>query len=344
MSGNNNVDISLLSLNRINIFYIISLFIINLINLKRTTINISRRYVDSWFALKNGLYKCGSLKCIISDKINKTYDAIIYSRTFYFRNVTKRNKTKNILLNLEALSRWKILNKIIEGVDKKFDILISYKLLISKHHISYTYYYDIDDVINRAKESIISINEFMKRKSIIFLYKIPYRKRNRLCKMFEAKILVDKYGSAFKNHLSWPKNISNRIENKYKLIRKYKFCLAIENAINQVEWGQMYSDPIDEDYITEKLWDCMKGGAMPIYFGAKNIKDFVPNNSTIISFNDYHNYSEVINYVASIINKRNIISRYIKWPYRYSKKWHRKMKKYSFSPCRICNALKYAIL
>lgn len=46
----------------------------------------------------------------------------------------------------------------------------------------------------------------------------------------------------------------------------------------------MHSNSIDDDYITEKLWDCMRGGSIPIYFGANNAKNYFPikNKSYIL--------------------------------------------------------------
>lgn len=88
----------------------------------------------------------------------------------------------------------------------------------------------------------------------------------------------------------------------------------------------MHSDIVDNDYVTEKLWDCLKGGTIPIYFGAKNNRDFYQTNMSIISFNDYNTNDEVINYVLSIINKRDILREYIKWPFSYFKEWYKRMK------------------
>lgn len=302
---------------------------------KNTYIYINNKNIDSWFNMKQKIYKCRKINCIISSKRIYNYNAFLYSRFFYNKNVSTNNKCINILCNLEALSRWKYMMKIINGNDNKFNVLISYKLKISNHHFPYNYYQnDIDLIINDAKQSIISLNEFMKRKEVVFIYGKKYKNRNKLCEMFNKRLKVDRYGEAFKNHLKWPDNIPNE---KYLLIKNYKFCLAIENTINFVKWGQMHSDPIDDDYITEKLWDCMRGGSIPIYFGAKNAKKYFPTNKSIIYSNDFKNYEELIEYVVLIKNDRNILKQYIEWPYKYSKSWYKMMKYYSFTPCKLCS-------
>lgn len=280
-------------------------------------------------------YNCGLFDCLLSNNKNINYNAKIFSRIYHQSRIEKNNNSIYIICNLEAFSRWKNMKKIISGSDKLFDVLISYKFLISKHHFSYTYYYNnIDLIINDAKKSIVSLNEFMKRKEMIFIYGRVYKYRNKLCEIFNKRIKVDKYGAAFKKHLKWPKNIPNE---KYLLIKNYKFCLAIENTINQVKWGQMHSDPIDDDYITEKLWDCMRGGSIPIYFGANNAKMFFPTNKSIIYVNDFENYEDLIQYVLQIKNNSKIIKEYTNWPYTYSRNWYKRMKYYSFKPCKLCN-------
>lgn len=303
-------------------------------NTYRRTVYISITYYNKWSLFKHKKYICNNVKYYILSKNESYYNAIVYGINYY--NI-EFNKSRNIiymLYNTEALSRWRKTNKIIDGIDKKFDVLISYKLLLSKYHFPSPYYINIDKVINDGKESIKSLDEFMKRKEAVFIYRIPYKNRNKLCDMFSIKMNVDKYGLAYKNHCKWPTNISN---DKYLLIRNYKFCLAIENTINQVKWGQMHSDSIDDDYVTEKLWDCLRGGSIPIYFGAKNVIKFIPTNMTIINANDFKNYNELIEYVNSIKNDREKLGQYINWPFNYSKMWHKTMKYYSPTPCKLCN-------
>lgn len=50
----------------------------------------------------------------------------------------------------------------------------------------------------------------------------------------------------------------------FKLIAKYKFAIAIENAIC-------------EDYVTEKLWRPLHVGTIPIVLGSPTIKVSICN-------------------------------------------------------------------
>ena len=55
-----------------------------------------------------------------------------------------------------------------------------------------------------------------------------------------------------------------RVEAKQAALRRYRFTICFENACG-----------ID-DYITEKLFDCLLAGTIPIYYGAPNITERVP--------------------------------------------------------------------
>lgn len=52
-------------------------------------------------------------------------------------------------------------------------------------------------------------------------------------------------------------------DSKYQVLSKYNFCLCFENM-------EMRS------YMTEKLFDCLYVGTIPVYLGAPDIEDFVP--------------------------------------------------------------------
>ena len=59
-----------------------------------------------------------------------------------------------------------------------------------------------------------------------------------------------------------------------KTLCRYKYCIAIENSIAQ-------------DYVTEKVYDALAAGCVPIYLGAPNIADFVPSRDAIVDYNDF---------------------------------------------------------
>ena len=66
----------------------------------------------------------------------------------------------------------------------------------------------------------------------------------------------------------------NGRESKINLYKQYKFVIAFENACAT-------------DYVTEKFFDPLIAGAVPIYLGAPNINEFAPGEHCFIHANDF---------------------------------------------------------
>lgn len=114
-----------------------------------------------------------------------------------------------------------------------------------------------DDTKRRNKFCIITSNKCLTR---------GHRKRvefvERLKK--EHPELLDVYGNGYKP-----------VDDKFEVLSKYKFCLAIENCVC-------------ENYWTEKIGDAFLSECIPCYYGCPNIDDYFPKNSFIhINIDDY---------------------------------------------------------
>jgi len=77
---------------------------------------------------------------------------------------------------------------------------------------------------------------------------------------------------------------------KLELLAQYKFVLAFENYKGDI------------GYISEKIFDSMFAGAVPIYLGEKNIKSYIPNNC-YIDASQYKNYNELIEKIVNTNEK-----------------------------------------
>jgi hypothetical protein len=73
----------------------------------------------------------------------------------------------------------------------------------------------------------------------------------------------------------------NRYEEKLCVFPKYKFVLALDNSE-------------ETDYVTEKVYHALLSGAVPLYRGAPNINDFVPDPKSIINLKDYDSDSKAL--------------------------------------------------
>jgi hypothetical protein len=71
--------------------------------------------------------------------------------------------------------------------------------------------------------------------------------------------LSELYGNLFSRY----SNYLGKPENKHLVIQGYKFCLVIENS---------------SDYCSEKLFDSIINGSIPLYVGPRNTELFLPNH------------------------------------------------------------------
>ena len=80
------------------------------------------------------------------------------------------------------------------------------------------------------------------------------------------------------------------VENKLNVLSTYRFGLVLENAMHP-------------GYVTEKIFDCMAAGAIPIYLGAPDISDFV-NSECFIDVRRFSSWKDVFKFSATMSEKR----------------------------------------
>lgn len=78
-----------------------------------------------------------------------------------------------------------------------------------------------------------------------------------------------------------------RVESKIDVLRQYKFAICYENA-------QMIPG-----YITEKIFDCFFAGCVPVYWGAPNITDHIPENC-FIDRRNFNTHEELYFYIKNM--------------------------------------------
>lgn len=85
-------------------------------------------------------------------------------------------------------------------------------------------------------------------------------------------IKVDSYGQCLHNK-DLPSHLRDSIAMEeqafYQILAHYKFIQVFENAVC-------------DDYITEKLWRPLKLGVVPVYYGAPNVRQWLPSNSSAV--------------------------------------------------------------
>ena len=75
---------------------------------------------------------------------------------------------------------------------------------------------------------------------------------------------VHAYGDCLNNMPASERGVS-----KVDTLKRYKFCVTIENSVSR-------------DYVSEKVYDALLAGCVPVYYGAPNVADYVPHPDAIV--------------------------------------------------------------
>lgn len=88
-------------------------------------------------------------------------------------------------------------------------------------------------------------------------------------------------------------------QTKIETIGRYRFCLALENSIAP-------------DYVTEKIFDPLCAGTVPVYLGAPNVGEFVPANS-YIDATAFGTPAELAAYLRHLLETPRDYQAYLAW-------------------------------
>lgn len=129
------------------------------------------------------------------------------------------------------------------------------------------------ELYSERKKSIAFFNDNFK--DDFGLFGIGWQKPiNRLQKYFP--FLIKKYGC-----------YKGEVKNKIEVLPYYKFAICYENLSGE------------KGYVTEKIFDCMNAGTVPIYWGAENIEDYV-DPEAFIDRRLFRTNEELGNYLKNV--------------------------------------------
>jgi alpha-1,3-fucosyltransferase 10 len=111
---------------------------------------------------------------------------------------------------------------------------------------------------------------------------------------------IDSYGRFLRNR--YVNGVDQWRPTKLAVIGRYHFCLAFENSIAP-------------DYVTEKLFDPLRAGTIPVYRGAPNFQEFVPEGS-FINADLFDGPKDLANYLHYLVQNPKQYENYFEWRQR----------------------------
>mmetsp|Transcript_21445 Transcript_21445/g.53876 ORF Transcript_21445/g.53876 Transcript_21445/m.53876 type:complete len:296 (+) Transcript_21445:1-888(+) len=213
-----------------------------------------------------------------------------------------KNTAKTAVVMREAVS------KFPAKAWSKYDMNITYQL---SANVTYGYIESVDALLRAAEQS----NGYHERDTMLSAVALRCgiegdpTDRRWLRSMFIMDLArkipgVASYGECSRNR-AWPKGHE---KDKGYVTSKSKFCLAFENSV-------------DEDYVTEKLYDCLRSGSVPIVSGSKTIRKFVPPGAAIFA-DDYDNIDDLAMAIQMVGREKATWDRMRRWiDQRDSSEW-----------------------
>ncbi|GMJ09780.1 fucosyltransferase 12 [Hibiscus trionum] len=110
----------------------------------------------------------------------------------------------------------------------------------------------------------------------------------------KENIKIDSYGKCHGNH-------DGKV-NKVETLKRYKFSLAFENTN-------------EEDYVTEKFFQSLVAGSVPVVVGAPNIEDFAPSPGSYLHIKELEDIHSVAERMKYLVKNPDAYNQSLRWKY-----------------------------
>ena len=111
-----------------------------------------------------------------------------------------------------------------------------------------------------------------------------YTERNRIFRCYEKhEGQFDLYGKGWEGF----RNYRGIAGDKAEVYCNYRFAIALENMKDR------------KGFVTEKIYDCICNGVVPIYYGASDIKEYVPED-VFIDYCKFKNPDKLWDYLEGV--------------------------------------------
>jgi hypothetical protein len=121
--------------------------------------------------------------------------------------------------------------------------------------------------------------------------------RTALLESLMREMPIDSYGKIFCNR---PGDMKPGRAGKLAVLSRYKFTLAFENSICR-------------DYVTEKFFDPLIAGSVPVYLGAPNVDELAPGDNCYIDASRFENPRALAAYLLALAKDDEAYARYLAW-------------------------------
>jgi alpha-1,3-fucosyltransferase 10 len=112
------------------------------------------------------------------------------------------------------------------------------------------------------------------------------------------RVKIDSYGTVLPT-VADPGQVRGR-DARLAVMARHKFTLAFENSIAT-------------DYVSDKFFDSLIAGSVPVYLGAANVADFAPAERSFVNVADFSGPAELASYLNYLDRSPAEYETYLRW-------------------------------
>jgi hypothetical protein len=230
------------------------------------------------------------------------------------RRIERRPGQKTVALSLESEVNYPLLAD--PGFMSQFDITMTYR----QDSTIWCAYFDPE----LADRLLTPPQPKTEAAPAVYFASNPFDRSGRAGYALELmkRIGIDSYGRSLRTR---ELRDDRGRETKLAVIARYKFTLAFENSICR-------------DYVTEKFFDPLVAGSVPVYLGAPNVREFAPADDCFIDAADFAGPAELAAYLTFLAADDSAYAKYLAWKTRgLARSFLDKVERQRLSGwCRLC--------
>jgi hypothetical protein len=197
----------------------------------------------------------------------------------------------------------------LKNLEKKFKKIYLYNNSFLSNTSKFSKFYFFQPVLKKSElTNLVESHSRIRRYAVIASnlrpikskYQELYSKRIDVMIDLDKDGLVDLYGRGWNSIIGRNYFHGNYLINYFKIQKFYKgHCISKIDTLINYDFSIVFENMIMDGYVTEKIFDAMRAGSIPIYLGAPDIEKLIPKNC-YIDFRDFKSVFELNQYCMSL--------------------------------------------
>ena len=286
-----------------------------------------------------GLHACARSQCLWMHGGTGPADIFIESTPIFNPEKSRvasqqHNYSTKVLINMESMYHYPDTFNDTKNFQLGYTYVISNQRLTSRQ-LNYVFLSSAYSDFDSFRLPIVPVR-YKKNAVAALISNCKALDRLRIInQLMELGVIVHSFGKCARNaakvtHAAECAKIGRKTTyldlEKLCIIRSYKFTLAIENSRSL-------------GYVTEKLFQPLLVGSVPIYMGAPDVTDVLPHDMSVIHISDFPTIDLLGSYLRRLMNDTDAYEEHLEWRQNQFSIGFRNVIRNQFNSlhCKVCD-------